>query len=349
MSLWRSVQLKTPTPSIASTATVPSISAALNSANTPDASSAYQSTPAALSSKLLMPSFIFTYLCMGEFAAFVVGWNLLLEHVIGVALVAKGIAAYVDMLIFDRAGVNITLTQVQPVSSNISDYFDFFGFLIPILAGGNSKHIRRGVLEAFLVDELISIFKHLHTFTGPLVLILRRSIVLSTLSVICSIAVVIFILILGIVNGKISLLLIANCRIICFLSILSADVSNWTATPPTNSSGRIGNGGFFPFGVSGTLQGAALVLFTFIGFDSMVYYPLNWYTSQASKIVEFQRTVTTSILSINGILSLSLIGATVALTSVWPYYSLVRISGWNALGALHAIRTWAKGVRTAKT
>lgn len=142
MSLWRSVQLKTPTPSIASTATIPSISATMSQPNTahiPDATSAYQSTPAALSSKLLMPSFIFTYLCMGEFAAFVVGWNLLLEQVIGVALVAKGIAAYVDMLIFDRAGVNITLTQVHPVSSNISDYFDFFGFFIPILAGGKSK------------------------------------------------------------------------------------------------------------------------------------------------------------------------------------------------------------------
>lgn len=180
-------------------------------------------------------------------------------------------------------------------------------------------------------------------------LILRRSTVLSTLSVFCSIAVVIFILILGIVNGKISSLPIGNCRIICFLSIMSADVSNWTATPPADANGRIGSGGFFPFGISGTLQGAALVLFTFIGFDSMAYYPLNWYTSQASKIVGFQRTVTTSILSINGILSLSLIGATVALTSVWPYYSLVRMSGWNARGALHAIRIWAKGIRTAKT
>lgn len=72
---------------------------------------------------------------MGEFAAFVVGWNLLLEQVIGVAVVAKGIASYVDTLIFDSARVNIT--QIQPISSNISDYFDFFAFFIPILVGGN--------------------------------------------------------------------------------------------------------------------------------------------------------------------------------------------------------------------
>lgn len=139
MSLWRSVQLKTPSPSIASTATIPSISGTIvqpnSTAASNDALPAYQSTPATLSSKLLMPSFIFTYLCMGEFAAFVAGWNLLLEQVIGVALVAKGIAVYVDVLVFDRAGVNIT--QIQPTNqSNISDYFDFFAFFIPIIVGG---------------------------------------------------------------------------------------------------------------------------------------------------------------------------------------------------------------------
>lgn len=113
------------------------------------------------------------------------------------------------------------------------------------------------------------------------------------------------------------------------LTILSADVSNWTAAPPTNSTGRLGNGGFFPFGMSGMFQGAALILFTFIGFDSMAYYPLNWYTSKAQQIAEFQKTVTTSILSINGILFISLIGATVALTSTWPYYLLVKIALQN--------------------
>lgn len=95
--------------------------------------------------------------------------------------------------------------------------------------------------------------------------------------------------------------------------------------PPVNSTGHVGNGGFFPFGISGMFQGAALVLFTFIGFDSMAYYPLNWYASKAHQIGKFQKTVTTSILSINGILFISLIGTTVALTSIWPYYLLVKI------------------------
>lgn len=92
---------------------------------------------------------------MGEFAAFVVGWNLLLEQVIGVALVAKGIAAYVDVLIFDRAGVNIT--QVQPVSSNISDYFDFFAFFIPILVGGK--------IGSFFAGDETSVIERIRTIS----------------------------------------------------------------------------------------------------------------------------------------------------------------------------------------
>lgn len=168
-------------------------------------------------------------------------------------------------------------------------------------------------------------------------LILRRSTVLSTMSVILSLAVVVFILILGIINGKTrlfinliiikvfkkkKLLLIAYFHFLS--SIWSADVNNWTASPAINSTVQVGNGGFFPFGISGMFQGAALLLFTFIGFDSMVYYPLNWYSSEAHQIVDFQKTLTTSILSINGILFISLIGATVALTSIWPYYQLVK-------------------------
>lgn len=87
-----------------------------------------------ISTTLLLPSFIFTYLCIGEFAAFVIGWNLILEYVIGVAIVSKGIAYYMDMLIFDSFGINIT--QITSISWNLSDYFDFFSFFIPILIGG---------------------------------------------------------------------------------------------------------------------------------------------------------------------------------------------------------------------
>lgn len=199
MSLWRSVQSKTPSLSLASTATIPSISATISppTGTASDETHTSHSVPDMLTSKLLMPSFIFTYLCMGEFAGFVVGWNLLLEQIIGVALVAKGIASYFDVLIFD--GVQVNITQVQPITSNISEYFDFFAFFIPILIAGKSK--RAHSLCCF-DGTSFSTHNVFQCFKGPLLLILRRSTILSVVSVVSSISVVVFILILGAINGE---------------------------------------------------------------------------------------------------------------------------------------------------
>lgn len=71
---------------------------------------------------------------MGEFGAFFVGWNLLLEYVIVVAAVSKGVGLHLDKLL-DNV-IRLTLTDAVPIHwSILSEYFDFFGFLVPIVCG----------------------------------------------------------------------------------------------------------------------------------------------------------------------------------------------------------------------
>lgn len=43
-------------------------------------------------------AYVYTYISIGEFWAFVIGWNILLEHMIGAASVARAWSGYVDSL-----------------------------------------------------------------------------------------------------------------------------------------------------------------------------------------------------------------------------------------------------------
>ncbi|XP_036326317.1 cationic amino acid transporter 2-like isoform X1 [Rhagoletis pomonella] len=79
-------------------------------------------------------AYVYSYVCIGEFVAFVIGWNLMLEYIIGTASVCRGISLYLDTLINDT--LKTTFAEVAPINvSFLGSYFDFFAFGLVIVFG----------------------------------------------------------------------------------------------------------------------------------------------------------------------------------------------------------------------
>ncbi|KAL3274702.1 hypothetical protein HHI36_016079 [Cryptolaemus montrouzieri] len=75
-------------------------------------------------------AYIYTYISIGEFCAFVIGWNILLEHMIGAASVARAWSGYVDSL-FEGVISNTTMAVTGELHEQLlGRYPDFLACLV---------------------------------------------------------------------------------------------------------------------------------------------------------------------------------------------------------------------------
>lgn len=81
--------------------------------------------------------------------AFTIGWNLILEYVIGTSSVARGLSGYVDSLAGNKMS-EFFRSIVQFDVGFLGDYPDFFAFLIVILITGL---LAFGVKESSLLNN----------------------------------------------------------------------------------------------------------------------------------------------------------------------------------------------------
>ncbi|EFA09380.2 High affinity cationic amino acid transporter 1-like Protein [Tribolium castaneum] len=98
-------------------------------------------------------AYIYSYVCVGEFVAFVIGWNLILEYVIGSASVARTLSNYLDALINDT--LKDTFREIAPIDgiSFMSTYFDFLAFGISILL---AIALAFGLKESSIVNNIFT-------------------------------------------------------------------------------------------------------------------------------------------------------------------------------------------------
>eukprot|EP00092_Neocalanus_flemingeri_P015909 GFUD01017226.1.p1 GENE.GFUD01017226.1~~GFUD01017226.1.p1 ORF type:complete len:630 (+),score=142.80 GFUD01017226.1:186-2075(+) len=209
-------------------------------------------------------AYVYSYVTVGELAAFVIGWNLVLEYVIGTASVARGYSGYLDSLL--NNSMKEAFRSAMPINEPfLAEYPDWTAFSITLVL---AVLLSVGVRESTRFNNIFTIL---------------------------NLGIVIFVVLVG---------------------MSQADIANWTISVSPNSTTTDtqlkGKGGFFPFGWSGTLSGAATCFYGFVGFDAIAT------TGEETK--NPQKSIPIAILVSLSFVSLAYTGISSTLTLMLPYY-----------------------------
>jgi amino acid transporter len=173
-------------------------------------------------------AYIYSYITVGEFMAFVIGWNLVLENMIGAASLARGYSGYIDSLVKDAGW----------------SFQDFF-----------HRHMPMNISQLSAQPDFLA-FGIMFTMSIIMCFGVKKSTGLNTVFTIVNLTVVVYLLVVG--CFKIDL---HNW------ALLEEEVPHETVNERNLKPKNGGKGGFFPFGLKGMMEGAATLFYTFIGFD----------------------------------------------------------------------------------
>jgi len=192
-------------------------------------------------------AYTYGYATLGEFVAWIIGWDLILEYALGAATVASGWSGYVLSLLGDL-GIRVSPTLAGAPGSKFVLYHGHWERLAGIMKKLAIEHIDPATLP--MTTSAFNLFGFL------------------------GIAIVTVILVIGIkesANFNSVIVVIKVCVLLVFLALGGAyilahhaeAVANWHPLIPANT------GNYGEFGISGIATAAGIIFFAYIGFDAV--------------------------------------------------------------------------------
>lgn len=192
-------------------------------------------------------AYTYGYATLGEFIAWIIGWDLILEYALGAATVASGWSGYVLSLLGDL-GIRISPTLAGAPGTKFVLYHDHWERLAGIAKKLAIEHIDPATLPTMTSSFNLFGFLGIVIVTVILVIGIKESANFNSAIVIIKVCVLLVFLVLG---GS------------YVLGHWSESVANWTPFLPPNT------GSYGDFGISGIATAAGIIFFAYIGFDAV--------------------------------------------------------------------------------
>ncbi len=200
-------------------------------------------------------AYTYAYATMGEFIAWLIGWDLILEYAVGATTVAIGWSGYVVSFLGKTLNIHIppALTFSELPGTRMIFVSDTLADKLHLTHGWNVLAHAQEVLTRAQVDS--STFPQITAIVN-----LPAMLIVAALTAL---------LVIGIqesanVNNVIVVIKVLIVLLFILVGIGHVSTANWGGPFIPPNTGKVGE-----FGWSGVLRGAGLVFFAYIGFDAV--------------------------------------------------------------------------------